>query len=89
MDAISGAVPAPRDWPSGCRFADRCTFATDRCRTTPVALTLLRPGVSQQHPTAGIQRSGMARCVRVEEVAKAASTGSATQNTSANERSIA
>ncbi|PPG36447.1 dipeptide/oligopeptide/nickel ABC transporter ATP-binding protein [Pseudoclavibacter sp. RFBG4] len=95
MDAISGAVPAPRDWPTGCRFAERCAFATERCRTSPVALTLQRRGTgsasgsADQRPAVGQQRSGMARCVRVEEVAKAARTGSATQNSSVKERSIA
>ena len=32
LDAIPGAVPHPLDLPKGCKFAPRCTFATDRCR---------------------------------------------------------
>lgn len=30
---IGGAVPSPREYPSTCRFADRCSYATDYCRS--------------------------------------------------------
>ncbi|MEN8651334.1 dipeptide/oligopeptide/nickel ABC transporter permease/ATP-binding protein [Streptomyces sp. 21So2-11] len=43
LPTISGTVPAPRDWPSGCRFAARCTLATDVCTSEPVALTQPAP----------------------------------------------
>ncbi|MFI7635727.1 dipeptide/oligopeptide/nickel ABC transporter permease/ATP-binding protein [Nonomuraea sp. NPDC049400] len=37
LTQIRGVVPAPADFPPGCRFADRCPMATDVCRTeTPV-----------------------------------------------------
>lgn len=36
--AIPGTVPAPRDFPSGCRFADRCDRAEPACRAAPVEL---------------------------------------------------
>ena len=39
LPTIPGTVPAPRDWPSGCRFADRCPYATGECSAAPVALT--------------------------------------------------
>lgn len=29
---ISGQVPPPKLWGKGCRFADRCPFAMDKCR---------------------------------------------------------
>lgn len=32
LDAIPGAVPHPLNLPEGCRFADRCKYATDKCR---------------------------------------------------------
>ncbi|MET7476167.1 dipeptide/oligopeptide/nickel ABC transporter permease/ATP-binding protein [Streptomyces sp. NPDC005648] len=35
MTQIKGVVPAPADFPAGCRFADRCPLATELCRTTP------------------------------------------------------
>lgn len=38
MRAIPGIVPSPREWPVGCRFAPRCPFARDDCRTAPVSL---------------------------------------------------
>jgi oligopeptide/dipeptide ABC transporter ATP-binding protein len=33
LKVIRGMVPSPRSWPRGCRFAARCDFAFDRCRT--------------------------------------------------------
>ena len=32
---IPGMVPRPQDFPSGCRFRDRCEFATDECTEIP------------------------------------------------------
>jgi oligopeptide/dipeptide ABC transporter ATP-binding protein len=31
LDVIPGQVPAPTDWPRGCRFHPRCPHAWDRC----------------------------------------------------------
>src|SRR5262249_20154813 len=28
---IRGTVPPPTNWPTGCRFRDRCPYAFDRC----------------------------------------------------------
>jgi oligopeptide/dipeptide ABC transporter ATP-binding protein len=33
LTTIPGVVPAPGAWASGCRFADRCPSAWERCRT--------------------------------------------------------
>ena len=35
---IPGTVPAPTDWPTGCRFRDRCAYAFERCATEEPAL---------------------------------------------------
>ncbi len=32
---IAGTVPSPVNWPSGCRFADRCPHVWERCRAEP------------------------------------------------------
>ncbi|MEU5311848.1 dipeptide/oligopeptide/nickel ABC transporter permease/ATP-binding protein [Streptomyces sp. NPDC021562] len=37
LSQIRGVVPAPADFPAGCRFSDRCPAADGRCRTTPPA----------------------------------------------------
>ncbi|MCA1868846.1 ABC transporter ATP-binding protein [Agrobacterium genomosp. 3] len=42
--AISGQVPAAADMPSGCRFAPRCPFATDRCGVEQPPLREIEPG---------------------------------------------
>jgi peptide/nickel transport system permease protein len=41
---IPGAAPAASNWPSGCRFHPRCTFATPECGQAPVALGEPQPG---------------------------------------------
>src|SRR5436190_15289308 len=33
LRTIPGTVPPPTNWPSGCRFHDRCPYAWDRCMT--------------------------------------------------------
>jgi oligopeptide/dipeptide ABC transporter ATP-binding protein len=44
LAAIEGRVPAATDWPGGCRFAPRCPFADERCRSEAPALQAVRPG---------------------------------------------
>ncbi|WAZ21615.1 dipeptide/oligopeptide/nickel ABC transporter permease/ATP-binding protein [Streptomyces cinnabarinus] len=39
MTQIRGVVPSPADFPAGCRFADRCPRATERCLTSRPDLT--------------------------------------------------
>ncbi|NLY53441.1 MAG: ABC transporter ATP-binding protein [Firmicutes bacterium] len=38
LQQISGIVPSPLNKPSGCRFHDRCAYATDRCRAVEPAM---------------------------------------------------
>jgi peptide/nickel transport system permease protein len=55
LGAMVGSVPAPGNWPHGCRFAPRCAHVREECRVRPIAL---------REPEAG----HLARCVRVEEL---------------------
>ncbi|MGW2158174.1 dipeptide/oligopeptide/nickel ABC transporter permease/ATP-binding protein [Nonomuraea sp. NPDC001699] len=52
LTQIPGVVPAPADFPAGCRFADRCPMATDMCRTQAPVLTgeARRHAVACHHP---------------------------------------
>jgi len=54
LASISGTVPAPGEWPTGCRFAGRCHFARDVCSEP------FEPKVS--HGT------GTSLCVRSDEL---------------------
>jgi peptide/nickel transport system ATP-binding protein len=44
LTAIPGAVPSPRNFPSGCRFHPRCELAFGRCRDEAVPLFPLEGG---------------------------------------------
>ncbi|WTW99739.1 dipeptide/oligopeptide/nickel ABC transporter permease/ATP-binding protein [Streptomycetaceae bacterium NBC_01309] len=44
LPTISGTVPAPHEWPYGCRFAARCPMADQACAAAPVAITEPAPG---------------------------------------------
>jgi len=59
LPTIPGKVPAPEHWQSGCRFAERCRFATEACTFSPVA-SMPREG-----------QSGEVRCVRAGELVTA------------------
>ena len=56
LATISGQVPQPKDWPTGCRFAARCQFAGSAC-ATPVPLL------------ASGSEDGLVRCVKADELA--------------------
>ena len=44
LHALEGDVPRPTEMPSGCRFRNRCEFATDRCSTEFPPLVEAEPG---------------------------------------------
>ena len=43
LTTIPGTVPAATDWPSGCRFRERCASAFDRCVTDEPTLVHVGP----------------------------------------------
>lgn len=53
LTVIEGQVPAPGEWPQGCRFAARCPYADSECQQ-PVAASAWQDG---EH---------IARCVHVQ-----------------------
>ncbi len=44
LDTIPGTVPSALEFPDGCRFNNRCPFATDRCRSDEPDLREIAPG---------------------------------------------
>jgi len=68
LPAISGQVPAPGEWPEGCRFAARCPHADSAC-AQPVAEN---EWGNNEH---------VARCVHVDALAEAEAAGA--ENTEA------
>jgi peptide/nickel transport system ATP-binding protein len=56
LESIPGQPPAVGVELSGCRFAERCPYAVDDCRSGPVALRELSEG-------------RWVRCVRADEIA--------------------
>jgi peptide/nickel transport system permease protein len=63
LQSIPGTVPAPADWPHGCRFADRCPLRIDACTTRPIRLELLP--APPAHPD---EQEHAARCIRADEL---------------------
>ena len=54
---IPGTVPAPTDWPVGCRFRDRCPYAWERAEHEHPTLSEVEPGhLSRCHLTQEPQR---------------------------------
>ncbi|WP_405009428.1 ABC transporter ATP-binding protein [Kitasatospora sp. NBC_01539] len=60
LAVIPGRPPEPGTAGAGCRFADRCTYATDACTAAPVPLTAV-------HSAADGTRA--VRCLRADELA--------------------
>jgi peptide/nickel transport system ATP-binding protein len=50
LNVIPGTVPAPTEWPAGCRFRDRCPYSWDRCESEHPPLYQIGTGhVSRCH----------------------------------------
>lgn len=56
LTQIQGVVPAPADFPSGCRFSDRCPMALEVCHQTPAPEITAEPGhiVACHHPAQAV-----------------------------------
>ncbi len=61
LEVIRGMVPSATDFPSGCRFRNRCDFATEACAETLPELVATGEGRA-------------AACVRLDEVSAALET---------------
>ncbi len=44
LDTIPGTVPSALEFPAGCRFHNRCPFATERCSSEEPPLVEIAPG---------------------------------------------
>jgi len=44
LNVIPGTVPSPTDWPSGCRFRERCPYSWALCETEHPPLYDISPG---------------------------------------------
>jgi oligopeptide/dipeptide ABC transporter ATP-binding protein len=55
LSSMRGGVPSPGAWPSGCRFAARCRFATDACVAGPI-------------PLLEADDDRLSRCIRVDQL---------------------
>ncbi|AOR34450.1 ABC transporter [Streptomyces fodineus] len=56
MTQIKGVVPAPADFPAGCRFAGRCPLATGVCHTSaPVLAGTATHAAACHHPAVSVE----------------------------------
>ena len=55
LPSISGTVPHPGQWPTGCHFQPRCAFAESACAARPIPLI----GAGPDH---------LSRCIRSEDL---------------------
>lgn len=60
LDAIPGSVPHPLALPTGCRFAERCKYATDLCIAEMPELNLVDENhlVRCHYPEKGVRSNG-------------------------------
>ncbi len=60
LGAIPGSVPHPLDLPDGCKFAPRCKYATDKCRTEEPELVSVGENQTIRcfYPKKGVRSNG-------------------------------
>jgi oligopeptide/dipeptide ABC transporter ATP-binding protein len=60
MRSIPGTVPRPGSWPTGCRFAQRCSHVESICTTGDIALVALKDGTARCVRQPGLTLEGLA-----------------------------
>jgi peptide/nickel transport system ATP-binding protein len=70
LHAIPGMVPRPDQFPSGCRFAPRCSYAQDACTESPVPMRGQSPGAvaGAERVDHGRAAVTLTRCARQDEL---------------------
>ena len=70
LHAIPGMVPRADQFPAGCRFAPRCSYAQDACTVAPVSMREPAPvhGPPTERSADARSRVSLARCVRQDEL---------------------
>ena len=69
LHTIPGMVPRPDQFPSGCRFAPRCSYALVACTEAPVPMREGLPGGATASAAGGNRAAvTLARCVRQDEL---------------------
>jgi peptide/nickel transport system ATP-binding protein len=70
LHAIPGMVPRPDQFPTGCRFAPRCSYAQPACTNASVPMRgpSPSPGATTQRLGDGRGAVTLARCVRQDEL---------------------
>lgn len=67
LHVIEGSVPSPLHWPPGCRFAPRCRYVFDRCRTQSPPLMV----VGEQKAACWLREGEAAPFMKSEEEIRA------------------
>jgi peptide/nickel transport system ATP-binding protein len=70
LHAIPGMVPRADQFPAGCRFAPRCSYARKACTVAPVAMRepARADSAHAQPPVVGRSGVTLTRCVRQDEL---------------------
>jgi peptide/nickel transport system ATP-binding protein len=63
LHAIPGMVPRPDEFPAGCRFAPRCSYAQDACTSAPVPIRTTAGPAGD-----GRAAAALARCLRQDDL---------------------
>ena len=70
LHAIPGMVPRADQFPTGCRFAPRCSYVLEACTVEPVSLRgpVRNDDATTGRPAASSSKVTLARCVRQDDL---------------------